>query len=262
MMTAIYGPIMAGLVQDWIRESSLSYGLLVLPMAVYFAWIDRHAILSKPIVPDGRGMWLMGAASAMFIFGKLSATEYFYRLSLVVFVGGIIATFWGWQRFRVMGRPLILLVCMVPPPALVIDRLSLPLRLFASGSATAIARALGVSINQEGNIIHLAAISLGVEDACSGLNSLFAMLVTAVLLGFMYCGAVWLRSVLVLLAVPLACVFNILRIAGTAVMADYRPEAALGFYHLFSGWFTFVFGAAALFVLAWSLGKLEEGRSR
>jgi exosortase len=112
-------------------------------------------------------------------------------------------------------------------------------------------------VNQDGNIIHLAEISLGVGDACSGLNSLLAMLVTALLLSFMNCEGAWLRSLLVLLAVPLAVVFNILRIAGTAVIADYHAEAAMGFYHAFSGWLVFVLGAAVLFGLSKLLARFN-----
>jgi exosortase/archaeosortase family protein len=52
--------------------------------------------------------------------------------------------------------------------------------------------------------------------------------------------------------VPLAIAVNVLRVAGTAVLADYQPESAMGFYHLFSGWLVFIMG----FGMLWLLGKL------
>jgi exosortase/archaeosortase family protein len=44
---------------------------------------------------------------------------------------------------------------------------------------------------------------------------------------------------------------NVLRIAGTAMLADHHLEFAIGFYHSFSGWLIFVIGFGSL----WLLGK-------
>jgi exosortase/archaeosortase family protein len=44
------------------------------------------------------------------------------------------------------------------------------------------------------------------------------------------------------LTIPLSIAVNILRVTGTAVIADYHEEFALGFYHSFSGWLVFVAG--------------------
>jgi exosortase len=260
LIVLVYAQTTVGLVKDWINEESLSYGILIAPMALYLAWMDRQITWAKPVVPTSRGLWMIGLASFLFLFGKLSAFDYFTRMSLVICVAGLVWTFWGSARLETLGRPLVLLIAMVPPPALIMDRASLPLRLLASDYATSIARYLGITVNQEGNMIHLAQISLGVGDACSGLNSLLAMLVTALLLSFMNCEGVWIRALLVALAIPLAVVFNILRIAGTAVIADYHAEAAMGFYHLFSGWVVFVAGAVVLYGLSKLLARFGHGQ--
>jgi len=49
------------------------------------------------------------------------------------------------------------------------------------------------------------------------------------------------------LSIPLSIGMNVLRIAGTAVMADYHEQFALGFYHSFSGWLIFLCGFALLY---------------
>ena len=95
-------------------------------------------------------------------------------------------------------------------------------------------------------------------EACSGINSLLAMFVTAVLVGMMMCGSLWARGLLALLSIPIAVFFNIVRITGTAVIADYQPDAAMGFYHLFSGWFIFVLGTASVFGLAKLLARAGQ----
>jgi exosortase/archaeosortase family protein len=104
----------------------------------------------------------------------------------------------------------------------------------------------------------LATVSLGVAEACSGLHSLSALLVGSLLLGFVQEGAVLQRVVLFLFSVPLAIAVNVVRVTGTAVLADHKPEFALGFYHAFSGWLVFTLGFAAL----WLTGKLLAKRLR
>ena len=39
---------------------------------------------------------------------------------------------------------------------------------------------------------------------------------------------------------PLAIAVNVMRVTGTAIIADYHTEFALGYYHAFSGWLVYV----------------------
>src|SRR2546430_1425432 len=111
---------------------------------------------------------------------------------------------------------------------------------------------LGVSIHRDGNVIHLANASPGVAEACSGLQSLPAMVVASLLLGFLEDAPVIGRVLLFVLSAPMAIAVNVLRVTGTALLDDYRLEFALGFYHSFSGWLVFVIGFGTL----WLVGKL------
>ena len=106
------------------------------------------------------------------------------------------------------------------------------------------------SVYQEGNVLELANTSLGVAEACSGLNSLSALIVGSMLLGYTICTGLPARLMLFAIAIPLAIAVNVLRVAGTAVLTDYNPIFALGFYHAFSGWLVFVAGFALLYLFA------------
>jgi exosortase/archaeosortase family protein len=97
-----------------------------------------------------------------------------------------------------------------------------------------------------------------VEEACSGLNSLSALMVGSLLLGFMMISRTSGRVLLFFLAIPLSIAVNIFRVAGTAVIADYHEEYAMGFYHLFSGWLVFVAGFGMLFLIAKLLHSLMD----
>ena len=83
-----------------------------------------------------------------------------------------------------LSLPFFLLATMVPLPVIVYNAIASPLQLLASDIAANVAQVCGVSVFRDGYILWLAHVSLGVEEACSGLNSLSALIVGSVLLRF------------------------------------------------------------------------------
>lgn len=261
LMAVLYSRVLADMAVDWWTEASLSQGLLIPPLALYIAWRRRKLTLAHPPTADNRGLWLVACACLFYILGKLGAEFFLPRISFVILLAGLGWTFWGYQRLRTLTFPLLLLVTMVPLPVLVYNSLAAPLQLFASDVATSLAQLLGVAVYRDGNIIHLAHVSLGVEEACSGLNSLSALMVASLLLGYMVCSRVSLRVILFALSIPLSIAVNVLRVTGTAVIADYHEEFAMGFYHSFSGWLVFIGGFGILYGVAKGLDVLTRRRA-
>src|SRR5579864_8652546 len=252
LVAALYGWVALDLASEWWTDDSASYGMLIPPTALYIAYLGRHVTLAIRAQRDLRGLWLTALACLIFLLGGLAGEFFLMRISLVLLLGGLTWTYWGWARFKTLAFPFVLLATMVPLPVIVYNTAAAPLQLFASSVATDLAQVLGVSIYRDGNIIHLANASLGVEEACSGLHSLSALAVASLLLGFLERAAVVGRILLFMLSVPLAIAVNVVRVTGTALLADYKLELAMGFYHSFSGWLVFVLGFGTL----WLLGKL------
>lgn len=250
IVAALYWSIISDLAVEWWTEEASSYGMLIPPVALFIAWQRREQTFAHPAQPDTRGPWLVGFACMTFLLGSLAAEFFLSRISFVLLLAGLIWTFWGWRRFRTLLFPFVLLATMVPLPAIVFTAIAAPLQLLASALATNFAQSLGVSIYRDGNIIYLANTSLGVAEACSGLNSLSSMAVASLLLGFLEDPSPLGRFLLFILSIPLAIFVNVIRVTGTALLADYRPALAMGFYHAFSGWLIFVVGFGTLWLLA------------
>ena len=254
----LFGWVLVDMARDWWNEPALSQGMLLPPLALYIAWIQRRRTLGFPAISDHRGLLITAFACLMFLLGKFASEFFLMRFSFVVLVTGLIWTFWGVPRLRTLAFPLMLLATMVPLPVMLYNSLAAPLQLLASDLATRIAQGLGISVFRDGNVIQLAGISLGVAEACSGLNSLSALIVGSVLLGFLLCSGWLARVMLFVMAAPLAIAVNIIRVAGTAILADYNQEFAEGFYHSFSGWLIFVAGFGALYLCARILHALLD----
>jgi exosortase/archaeosortase family protein len=60
--------------------------------------------------------------------------------------------------------------------------------------------------------------------------------------------------------VPLSIAVNVLRVAGTSILADHDERFALGFYHIFAGWLVFLVGFVALVGIAKGAHSMLESR--
>lgn len=260
LIVLLYATVLADLVVACWSDSRLSQGLLIPPIVLYLTWLRSKNTFRHPVETDGRGLWLIALGCVMFVAGKLGAELFLPRMSFVVLLAGLIWTFWGRPRLRTLLFPLVLLATMVPIPMLVYNALSGRLQLLASTMATWIAQHWGVALYQDGNIIHLPGISFGIEEACNGLNSLSALVVTSLLLGYLLSCRLRTRALLLLLSLPLSIAVNIVRVAGTAIIASHNEEYAMGFYHAFSGWLVFLVGFSGIYGSAMLLNALVGRR--
>jgi len=141
----------------------------------------------------------------------------------------------------VVKAPWLTLFLMIPLPVIVFNEFALPLQLLASRLACTVLDLLQVPVLREGNIIKLPSMSLDVVEACSGLRSLMSLITVAVLYSLFFERRVWMRCLMVGLAIPVAVVANALRIVIAALMAQYvNVQLAEGFFHALSGIVLFV----------------------
>ncbi len=113
----------------------------------------------------------------------------------------------NWNTLVALG---LWLLCAPLPPG-TYSRLTLGLQLSVSEHVLTALHLLGVAASRNGNIIELARTSVGVAEACSGVRSL----ISCIFAGFFFSATLvrrpWARTLLVLLAAPLALVMNFLR---------------------------------------------------
>ena len=249
-MAGLYAEVVVSLVQDWWENESYSHGFLVVPLAFYIVWKQRRTIFSAPVEPSAKGLYVVASACLAYVCGRLGAEFFATRFSLVLMSAGLAWTFWGTARLRQLAFPLLLVASVIPLPVIVYNSLAAPLQLLASNLATHAAQFLGVSVYRDGNIIQLADTSLGVAEACSGLRSLGSLTVGALLIGYLEQSGMWTRIVVFLMSIPIAVFFNVVRVTGTALLAERNPDFAMGFYHSISGWLIFVAGYGTLVLCA------------
>ena len=196
------------------------------------------------------GVPILVASLCLLILGDLGAELFIARFSLLLLIAGLTVCFLGWEYQRAVLFPWLLLILMIPVPAIIFNQITFPLQLLASKLAAFLLPLLGVPVLREGNIIYIPAMPLEVAEACSGIRSLLSLTTLAIIYGYLMEQSIGIRVVLALASIPIAVVANSLRIVGTGLVVQYwDPAKGEGFFHAFSGWLIFVVSLLLLFLL-------------
>ena len=163
---------------------------------------------------------------------------------------GLAWTFLGLPRTRVLAPALGFLVFMMPFPNALVVHLSYALKEITVRISTALAGSLGVVLMRDGMTLLLEGGELHVENPCSGLRSLMALLATGAVFGLLQPGSWWRRAVIFLAAVPVAMLGNALRIALLIVVAHYvGVRQATGVFHDASGYLIYAVALVSMMAL-------------
>jgi len=246
----LYWQVVSKLVFDWSHNENYSHGFLIVPIALYFVWERRASLAAAARRPSFVGLLVVLASIAVLATGVLGAELFLTRISMLGVLVGAVLFLLGWQHLALLAFPLAFLLLMIPIPEIVFNQIAFPLQLLASRFGETALMMVGIPVLREGNVITLATTSLEVAEACSGIRSLISLVTLAIVFGYLADSRIWARVALAVSAVPVAIVANGVRVAGTGVAAHHLGlEAAMGFFHTFSGWLVFLVAFVLLFLV-------------
>lgn len=245
------------LLDDWWNNPEAGHGLLLAPLALWFAW--KRGLRADAAPAPALGLTLLAGAVTLRALSGVAAELFTMRISMIGALAALVCFAWGWRQVLAWWLPFSLLVLSVPLPEILTSAIALPLQFRASAMGAWMLKMRHVPVELAGNIIQLPGRQLFVTEACSGLRSLTALLSIGVLVG-----AVWLRSplgraLLIAAAIPVAIAINAVRVFLTGFLVYYvSPELGEGFLHLSEGWLMFVTALAILASLTWVVSMVER----
>jgi exosortase len=246
----LFWPAIVDLVDDWSNDDNYSHGFFIVPLALYFAWERRDRFAALSGAPSSVGLVLVGIGLVVLLAGLLGADRFLPRVAMIIVLVGAILFIRGWSTLRVAAFPVGFLLLMIPLPAIIFNEIAFPLQLLASRAGEVALSTAGVPVLREGNVIILAHTSLEVAEACSGIRSLISLMALGIVFGYFTDPRLSIRTAIALSTIPIAILANAARVAGTGFAAHYfGVEAALGFFHTFSGWLVFGVAFGLVFVV-------------
>ncbi len=245
-----------------------SHGFVVPLVSLYAAYEIRKKYPHESYTPSWWGVPVVGTGATLVVVGLWYryallpgglGVQCITGLGLLIVIYGLSLSLGGKALVARFIFPLLFLCFCVPLPENMTNQITLPLRSVVSTAATRIVRECGIPVFQEGNMLHLATTSLGVADACSGIRSLWIMLATAAAFGYFLCCGPLRTLLLSAMAIPLAVLFNIIRVVATALMvAQLGPQYAMGSRHEMTGAVVFLLGVMTLVAIGWILARGEQ----
>ena len=243
----------------WITPE-YSHGPLIPLISLYL--FLRELRQAPPIDPAEKvnrvpGLILIVVSLVLGIFGNLVQIPDIVTYALILWVGGVVLTGFGWARGKKHQLPVLHLVFMLPLPQFIYWKLTIFLQLISSELGVWFIQLAGVPVFLEGNVIDLGVYKLQVAEACSGLRYLFPILSFSYLFAILYRGPFWHKVVMFAMAAPLTVFMNSFRIGVIGVLVNsYGISHAEGFLHFFEGWVIFGACIGLLFLTAVLLQRL------
>lgn len=265
LVLALFGYVFANTLRAiaitcWSDED-YSHGLILPLVSLYVLWLRKDEIRAA-FQGDGltrKGNYVFGLPSlvlglVLVSLGEVTSILFVSWFALFPVAIGILLLIFGWNRAQLFIPPVLLLFMAKPLPDSLVPKLFFPLQVLAAKVSAAVLKVLGVPVYLVGNIIEIPHMRLMVEEACSGIRSMLALLSVAFIVMLLVPMKWWARVAVLFISVVTAIALNVVRVAVTGILAHfYDPKWATGFFHTFSGMIVFivgliiVYGIAALF---------------
>ncbi|MFC1748176.1 exosortase B [Pseudomonadota bacterium] len=234
-LLVVFAPTLASLANGPWQQSEYAHGPIVLAAILWLFWQKREVIFSNvskssPFI--GGAFLILG--SLLYALGR-SQTIFFIEVgSAIPIVLGIIILTKGFGPALRCWFPLVFLLFLIPLPSFLIDALTGPLKNYVSIAVSNLLYELGYPVARNGVVITIGQYQLLIADACSGLNSMYALTSLGIL--FVYLKrkiSSTAHIVLMLIAIiPIAFITNVARVTTLSLLTYYfGDEVGLGFSH-------------------------------
>jgi exosortase len=238
------------------------HGNLIPFVVLGLFWWKRKELLSQPLRTWPPALLLVAGALAMHVLGYLLQQP---RLSIVgLFAGiyGLMGLAWGPRWLRASFFPFFLFAFMMPLGSLT-EPVTFPLRLLVTKIVAFVCNdILGISVTASGTQLFngLGTYQYEVAAACSGIRSMVAIAVMAIIYAYVFFRSGWHRALLIVSAAPLALIGNTFRMLIIVFAAEFgggQEAGSAAHDHWFWSLLPYVPAMAGLFLI----GRWLEKRS-
>lgn len=262
-LLSLLSPTFLDLATSVWNTDEQGHGPIVLAVAVWLLVRNWPAMLEQASSPSGWGWLIFGFGLVIYLVGRSQQILLFEVGSIIPILFGLGVVAFGFAAMRKQWFAFFFLAFMIPLPGVVVETLTMPMKMAVSYAAEHVLYWGGYPISRAGVILHIGPYQLLVADACAGLHTLF----TLEALGLLYLNLVQRDSfgrnvTLAILIVPISFSANTVRVIVLSLITYYfGDEAGQGFLHGFAGMVLFV-SALAFIVIVDSMLHLLFGVRR
>ncbi len=249
----MFGPTFCRLATlGWI-QADYTHAYFIFPI---FIWLvaRKKKLLAKSEDLSLFGAVLFTAGLTVYVFSALSRFMFLEGVSLVVVVWGLFKLKFTRESYKKILFPLAYLIFLIPPPKLVIDTVTSPLKIISTDGSYFLLKLVHLPVSVHGAILKVGEYELFVADACSGFRSMVTLLALGALYSYLQPLSAKKKWTLFLSTIPLGIAGNTLRLFLTGCIAHFAGiRYAEGFFHELSGAVMFIFTVLGLMFISTKL---------
>jgi exosortase len=265
---------------NWNENEDMGHGFLILPAVLFIIYSDRGRLLSLKPSGSWGGLALLIVGLALFWAGNQADITFVGLISIMIVLAGCIWWLLGLQFLKALSFPLAFLLFAIPFPGLDM-MVALPLRYLMSKISVLVLNVIGIPavligtgiLSAPDASLHLTAgkkFAVDVANPCSGIRSLFALMMVGALFAHFTLRGAWRKWVLFLCTPPLAVAGNLARILMlTLGTVAFGGEFALGkdplehpsWFHMAAGYLVFIIALLGMMGVGSLLHRLGKNDS-
>jgi exosortase len=231
-------------------QTYYSHGFLVPFISLFIVWYRRKKLNKLKINSSQLGWLFFISGISIHILSSLCQVYFTSGFSLILVIVGLILLFLGKDYLKELLFPTLFLIFMIPLPLLSISNLSFQLKILASRIAVSIVNYLGIPVMREGSTLRTLHSYLVVEDPCSGMSLLIALIALGSLTAYFSKISKIKKVILFLSSIPVAVASNAIRIIILTLVSElYGTRLATGMFHNIMGILVFVFAIIGLLLI-------------
>jgi len=264
------------LLMRW-KDPTWQHGFLAPFIVGWLVWLLRDSLALLPLKRNWFGLILVLVAMLAYYGGYKANNYYLGAFAIQCFIAGAVLGCFGWSYAKSLWFPWLMLGFMWPLLFLE-DSISFRLRVLMVETTTFVLNLVGLDTIREGTALISSAsegraagdlFSLKVDGPCSGMRSLFALLMVAALFGYFRQSTWPRRAFLFACGFPLAVVANMARllilIAGSMLFGqDFAvgdQDREVSTFHFLSGIAVYLVALAGLQSLSKVIGPGPQVQS-
>jgi len=235
----------------------ISIYLLYLKRNEIFRNVNYSFVIGSAVIIVG----MVLCASGLLFGGGLNLNDYaaVMTASALLLLWGAFIFAYGTKAFKAALFPLLFLVFMIPLPYEAMEKIITFLQMGSTEFANFLLWLSQAPYYREGFVFHTIGIDVEVAPECSGIRSGLALLITALLAGYLFLNSWWRRAILVLCVIPITMLKNGIRITTLTLLSTYvDPRILQSPLHREGGIPFFILALLLMAPILYFLRKREE----
>jgi exosortase len=264
-----HGEIAALAALAW-NDNRYSHIIVVPFVSLGLVYIRRQS-LPRDVPYSFRPALLFAALAALLYSLAIGGGTYLGQYGrLTVAASAIVATwvagfvfFYGIGSGRAAMFPLAMLLLSIPIAPAIVEVAEVALQRGSAEVTHVLFRLTATPVFRQDLIFSLPGLTIEVAEECSGIRSGISLLITALVLSYLFLRSGWTKACCILLTVPIAILKNAVRITTLSMLGVYvSPDYLHGPLHHRGGPLFSILSLALLLAGLWLLRKAEDGSAR